>query len=182
MFWVPQTGSIGLGISILSYNGRVHFGFIADSKCVPDPDEVIRRFAPEFEKLLLITLMEDWDEDITSADAAATLLRFAEGEAPPPDDDSRADSKATPARRLRGRSRLKPVGGIPGDASGMADDHGALALGYARLAGARGEAVRGFYVGLFRLVPAGAGEGIGRWLTRASTTSSWACRRPSPRW
>jgi WS/DGAT/MGAT family acyltransferase len=29
MFWVPQTGSIGLGISILSYNGKVHFGLIA---------------------------------------------------------------------------------------------------------------------------------------------------------
>ncbi|RZA24856.1 MAG: wax ester/triacylglycerol synthase family O-acyltransferase, partial [Lysobacteraceae bacterium] len=29
MFWVPQTGSIGLGISIMSYNNRVHFGLIA---------------------------------------------------------------------------------------------------------------------------------------------------------
>jgi WS/DGAT/MGAT family acyltransferase len=28
MFWVPQTGSIGLGMSILSYNGQVHFGLI----------------------------------------------------------------------------------------------------------------------------------------------------------
>ena len=28
MFWVPQTGSIGMGISILSYNGKVHFGLI----------------------------------------------------------------------------------------------------------------------------------------------------------
>nr|MBP6597596.1 wax ester/triacylglycerol synthase family O-acyltransferase [Arenimonas sp.] len=48
MFWVPQTGSIGLGISILSYNGRVHFGLIADAKLMPDPDSVIRRFRPEF--------------------------------------------------------------------------------------------------------------------------------------
>ena len=31
MFWVPQTGSIGLGISILSYNGKVHFGLISDA-------------------------------------------------------------------------------------------------------------------------------------------------------
>jgi diacylglycerol O-acyltransferase len=44
MFWVPQTGSIGVGISILSYNGRVHFGLIADAKLMPDPDAVIRRF------------------------------------------------------------------------------------------------------------------------------------------
>ena len=37
MFWVPQNGTIGMGLSILSYNGRVHFGVIADSKRVPDP-------------------------------------------------------------------------------------------------------------------------------------------------
>ena len=54
MFWVPQTGSIGLGISIMSYNGRVHFGLIADARLVPDPDAVIRRFAPEFDKLLYL--------------------------------------------------------------------------------------------------------------------------------
>ncbi|MBP6299841.1 MAG: wax ester/triacylglycerol synthase family O-acyltransferase [Arenimonas sp.] len=60
MFWVPQTGSIGLGVSILSYNGNVHFGLIADAKLIPDPDAVIKRFIPEFEKLMYIALMEDW--------------------------------------------------------------------------------------------------------------------------
>lgn len=75
MFWVPQTGSIGMGISILSYNGRVHFGLITDAKLVPDPERIIGRFAAEFEKLVLATLMEDWDEDITSAGASLTLLR-----------------------------------------------------------------------------------------------------------
>lgn len=62
MFWVPQTGSIGLGVSILSYNGNVHFGLIADAKLIPDPDAVIQRFIPEFEKLLFIALMGDWGE------------------------------------------------------------------------------------------------------------------------
>lgn len=76
MFWVPQSGTIGMGISILSYDGQVHFGLIVDAKLVPDPDDVIRRFRPEFEKLLLITLMEDWDAPIESPDAMATLLRF----------------------------------------------------------------------------------------------------------
>lgn len=77
MFWVPQTGSIGLGLSILSYNGRVHFGVIGDGKRVRDPDAIVQRFGVEFEKLLLIPLMEDWSEDITPADAAATLARYA---------------------------------------------------------------------------------------------------------
>ncbi len=76
MFWVPQTGSIGVGISILSYNGRVYFGIIGDAKRVRDPDLVARRFGEEFEKLVLLTLMEDWDGDIGAADVAATLARF----------------------------------------------------------------------------------------------------------
>ncbi|MBP6533995.1 MAG: wax ester/triacylglycerol synthase family O-acyltransferase [Arenimonas sp.] len=66
MFWVPQTGSIGLGVSILSYNGNVHFGLIADAKLMPDPDAVIQRFIPEFEKLLYIALMNDWGDEAAS--------------------------------------------------------------------------------------------------------------------
>src|SRR3546814_1012983 len=57
MFWVPQTGSVGVGVSIMSYNGRVHFGLIADARLIPDPDSVIRRFGGEFETLLYLALM-----------------------------------------------------------------------------------------------------------------------------
>ena len=73
MFWVPQTGSIGLGISILSYNGAVHFGLIADAKLMPDPDSVIRRFRPEFEKLLYLALMAKWEGEFC-AEAADALM------------------------------------------------------------------------------------------------------------
>ena len=73
MFWVPQTGSIGVGISILSYNGRVHFGLIADAKLIPDPDAVIRRFGPEFDKLVYLSLMGDWDRSLDSVAAEALL-------------------------------------------------------------------------------------------------------------
>ena len=73
MFWVPQTGSIGIGISILSYNGRVHFGLIADAKLIPDPDAVIRRFGPEFEKLVYLSLMSDWELSLDSVAAEALL-------------------------------------------------------------------------------------------------------------
>jgi len=73
MFWVPQTGSIGLGISILSYNGQVHFGLIADARLMPDPDSVIRRFRPEFEKLLYLALMARWEGEFC-AEAAEALL------------------------------------------------------------------------------------------------------------
>ncbi|QYF95901.1 wax ester/triacylglycerol synthase family O-acyltransferase [Massilia sp. PAMC28688] len=61
MFWVPQSGDIGIGVSILSYNGGVQFGIVTDDALVQDPDNIIKRFAPEFEKLVLLALMGDWD-------------------------------------------------------------------------------------------------------------------------
>ena len=73
MFWVPQTGSIGLGVSILSYDGRVHFGLMSDARLMPDPGGVIRRFAPEFEKLLYRALMAMWDGPFDAVDAEALM-------------------------------------------------------------------------------------------------------------
>jgi WS/DGAT/MGAT family acyltransferase len=55
-FWVPQAGDIGVGISLLTYDGRVHFGLIADRNLIADPSDVARRFNDEFERLLLCTL------------------------------------------------------------------------------------------------------------------------------
>ena len=62
LFWVPQSGSVGLGVSILSYGGGVQFGIISDSMLCPDPQAIIDQFAPEFEKLKLLTLMLPWGE------------------------------------------------------------------------------------------------------------------------
>ncbi len=76
MFWVPKTGSIGLGLSILSYSGQVHFGLIADARLIPDPDAVIRRFGEEFDKLLYLAMMGRWDAPL-DADAAQALLQDA---------------------------------------------------------------------------------------------------------
>ena len=73
MVWVPQTGSIGIGISILSYNGRVHFGLVTDGKLIPDPAAVTRRLGAEFDKLLYLALMANWDVALDSARAEALL-------------------------------------------------------------------------------------------------------------
>ncbi len=62
MFWVPQSGDIGMGVSILSYAGGVQFGLITDAKMCPDPEAIIERFAPEFEKLLWLALMAPWPQ------------------------------------------------------------------------------------------------------------------------
>jgi WS/DGAT/MGAT family acyltransferase len=63
MFWVPQSGDIGLGISILSYAGSVRFGVVADHGLCPDPERISARFGDEFEKLVLTTLMSPWPRD-----------------------------------------------------------------------------------------------------------------------
>jgi diacylglycerol O-acyltransferase / wax synthase len=74
MFWVPQSGDIGMGVSILSYNGEVQFGLITDRGLVPDPQRVIARFAPEFEKLVLTALLAlPWHGDLDPALAAQAI-------------------------------------------------------------------------------------------------------------
>lgn len=52
LFWVPQSGDIGLGVSILSYNGGVQFGVITDTELCDDPQAIIDGFEPEFNKLV----------------------------------------------------------------------------------------------------------------------------------
>jgi len=61
MFWVPASGEIGVGVSVLSYAGGVQFGVVTDEALCNDPQAIVERFAPEFEKLLLATLMLPWD-------------------------------------------------------------------------------------------------------------------------
>ncbi|MEO7940325.1 MAG: wax ester/triacylglycerol synthase family O-acyltransferase [Burkholderiaceae bacterium] len=62
LFWVPQSGSVGLGVSILSYGGGVQFGVISDTTLCPDPQKIIDGFAPEFAKLCWLTLMLPWSQ------------------------------------------------------------------------------------------------------------------------
>jgi hypothetical protein len=52
MFWVPQSGRLGMGISILSYNGGVTLGVITDAGLVPDPEMITARFEEEFGHIL----------------------------------------------------------------------------------------------------------------------------------
>jgi diacylglycerol O-acyltransferase / wax synthase len=60
MFWVPASGNIGVGVSILSYGGGVQFGLMTDEAMCPEPQDIINRFEPEFEQLLLLTMMLPW--------------------------------------------------------------------------------------------------------------------------
>ncbi|HUQ28201.1 MAG TPA: wax ester/triacylglycerol synthase family O-acyltransferase [Usitatibacter sp.] len=80
-FWVPQSGGIGMGISILSYDGRIQFGVITDAGLVPDPARIVRLYGEEFDKLMWLTLMTPW-------------METGSGDRPPNPDTSAPESEA----------------------------------------------------------------------------------------
>lgn len=51
MYWVPQRAEIGIGISILTFAGRVQLGVIADTALVSDPAVLVGAIEDEFEAL-----------------------------------------------------------------------------------------------------------------------------------
>ena len=51
MFWVPQSGRLGLGISILSYAGDVMLGVATDEGLVADPEKIVDAFEKELKSL-----------------------------------------------------------------------------------------------------------------------------------
>jgi WS/DGAT/MGAT family acyltransferase len=44
VFWVPQSGRLGLGVSIFSYVGRVRIGIAADRGLIEDPHQIVADF------------------------------------------------------------------------------------------------------------------------------------------
>lgn len=52
MFWVPQSGNIGIGMSIFSYAGTVQFGITMDKNIKADPTAVMGYFRESFSELL----------------------------------------------------------------------------------------------------------------------------------
>ncbi len=51
MFWVPQSGEVALGVSILSYNQGVRVGFATDRGLIPDPEALIAGFHESLDEL-----------------------------------------------------------------------------------------------------------------------------------
>jgi WS/DGAT/MGAT family acyltransferase len=49
--WVPQAARLGLGVSILSYDGSVRMGVATDAGLVADPERIIDGFDAELEAL-----------------------------------------------------------------------------------------------------------------------------------
>ncbi len=89
LFWVPQSGDVGMGVSIFSYAGKVQFGLITDAALTPDPEAVVSRFPEEFEKYLYYLLLD-----------------------PPPaeEEEKKTPPSPPPASRKRTRTRRAAVG------------------------------------------------------------------------
>ncbi|MCH8487840.1 MAG: wax ester/triacylglycerol synthase family O-acyltransferase [Candidatus Cyclonatronum sp.] len=49
MFWVPKSGMLGVGISLISYNGGVSIGVASDANRLPQPEKVTQYFVEMFE-------------------------------------------------------------------------------------------------------------------------------------
>ena len=122
MFWVPQTGAIGVGVSILSYDGGVQFGLITDRQVCAEPQKIIDRFAGEFENLVLALLLMPWDEDADPelarrmldateplAAAAQTLAGRSDGAAAA----SAAEPKDSAAKGAHGANGSAPADAPP---------------------------------------------------------------------
>ena len=57
MFWVPQSGRLGIGVSILSYNNEVLLGVATDQGLIPDPARIVAFYHEEINAL--VSLVED---------------------------------------------------------------------------------------------------------------------------
>lgn len=67
MFWVPQSGRLGLGVSILSYAGEVLVGFATDAGLTPDPESIVNLFHEEFGELMeLVRLAQEADAEMAA--------------------------------------------------------------------------------------------------------------------
>jgi WS/DGAT/MGAT family acyltransferase len=51
IFWVPQSGRLALGVSILSYAGGIRIGVAADREVIPEPGALVAAVQTAFEEL-----------------------------------------------------------------------------------------------------------------------------------
>ena len=51
MAWVPQSAGLGMGVSIISYNGHVMVGVTTDESLVSDPEQIVLNVHTEYQAL-----------------------------------------------------------------------------------------------------------------------------------
>ena len=101
MFWVPQAGRVALGISILSYAGKVYLGVNTDAGLIPDPDTIIEGFYSEFDALLDLVEQVDEKPKPVKKEAETTSEKAAPQHQEDPD---RCHAVTKSGKRCRNRS------------------------------------------------------------------------------
>jgi len=51
VFWVPTPGNLALGVSIISYAGKITLGIASDAGLIPDPQVILEYFYQEFDQM-----------------------------------------------------------------------------------------------------------------------------------
>ncbi len=70
MFWVPQAGRLGLGVSILSYAGHVRVGLANDAQLITEPGFLLQAFQEELAAL--------WRSEVLGRDLPSDKLEVRE--------------------------------------------------------------------------------------------------------
>ncbi len=105
--WVPQSGDIGMGVSIGSYAGLVQFGLMTDAALTPDPEALVSRFPEEFETYLYSVLLRS----PSAAEGAKTVPSPVRGKRDRDIAEPSGASASAPARPARvAHSNRRPHG------------------------------------------------------------------------
>jgi len=71
MFWVPQSGEISMGISLISYQGQVTLGLMVDEKLIQEPQRIMDQFTHQFELLSQHTVEAASDRSVSQTESNA---------------------------------------------------------------------------------------------------------------
>jgi predicted flap endonuclease-1-like 5' DNA nuclease len=102
MFWVPQSGRMGVGVSIFSYNEQVLIGVATDVGLVPEPARLIDAFHAEFDDMMQLVELLDLDLSEPAVDIDVESTRRANGSVS-------AESPA-PATKRNDLTEIKGIG------------------------------------------------------------------------
>jgi WS/DGAT/MGAT family acyltransferase len=103
IFWVPQSGRLGLGISIFSYAGSVMVGFAADTGLIPDPDVLAIEFQAEF--AAMVASIQPPEPPIVEPTEVVSAYQSSEPEQPP--------THKPPSRKRGAKADLHAVESLP---------------------------------------------------------------------
>ncbi len=96
MFWVPQSGRVSLGLSIISYANKVWLGVASDAGLVPDPETIVEGFYAEYEAYLeLVRQAEAVEKELAEKVVPAVQVE---------DDPDRCQGMTKNGRRCRNRA------------------------------------------------------------------------------